>query len=131
MSSDTIGDMICQIRNANHKFQEHADVPCSKVKVEIARVLKEEGFIGGYKVTPDTRQGMLRISMRYTKDKSRVIMGLKRVSRPGLRVYRSCEDLPRIQGGLGVAVISTPKGVMTDESARKARVGGEILAYAW
>ena len=131
MSSDPIGDMLAQIWNANHKFLEFADMPSSKVKVEIARVLKDEGFITNYKVTSDSRQGMLRLIMRYTKEKERVLQGIKRVSRPGLRVYRGNRKLPKIQGGLGVVIVSTPKGIMTDEAARKKKMGGEVLAYAW
>jgi small subunit ribosomal protein S8 len=131
MSSDPIGDMLAQIWNANHKFLEFVELPSSKVKVEIAKVLKDEGFITNYKVTSDSRQGMLRLFMRYTKEKARVLQGIKRVSRPGLRVYRGNRGLPKIQGGLGVVIVSTPKGIMTDEAARKKKVGGEVLAYAW
>ena len=131
MSSDPIADMLAQIWNANHKFLEFVDVPSSKIKVEIARVLKDEGFVSSYKVTPDSRQGMLRVFLRYTKEKNRVMQGVKRVSRPGLRVYRGSEELPKIQGGLGIVIVSTPKGIMTDEAARKKKVGGEVLAYAW
>jgi small subunit ribosomal protein S8 len=131
MSSDPIADMLAQIWNANHKFLEFVDLPSSKIKVEVARVLKDEGFVSSYKVTPDSRQGVLRIFMRYTKEKSRVLQGIKRVSRPGLRVYRGNRELPKVQGGLGVVIVSTPKGIMTDEAARKKKVGGEVLAYAW
>lgn len=131
MSSDPIGDMLTQIRNANHKFMEFVDMPSSKVKIEVARVLKEEGFISGYKLTPDSRQGTLRISLRYTKDKNKVLLGMKRVSRPGLRIYRGSDELPKIQGGLGINIVSTPKGIMTDNEARKQRIGGEVLAYVW
>jgi len=131
MSSDPIADMLAQISNANHKFLEFVDLPSSKIKVEIARVLKDEGFVSSYKVTPDSRQGMLRVTMRYTKEKNRVLLGIKRVSRPGLRVYRGNHELPKVQGGLGVVIVSTPKGIMTDEAARKKKMGGEVLAYAW
>ena len=131
MSSDPIGDMLAKIMNANRKFVEAVDMPSSKVKVEIAKLLKEEGFVGGYKVMPDGRQGVIKIYMKYTRERGRVLLGMKRVSRPGLRIYRGRDELPRIQGGLGVVIVSTPRGILSDKEARKKNVGGEIIAYAW
>lgn len=131
MSSDPIGDMFAMIRNANHKFLERIDLPSSSVKKEIARVLKEEGYISDYKVLPDRKQGLLRVTMKYMPNKTRVISGLKRVSKPSLRIYRNSRTLPKVRGGLGACLVSTSKGMMTDFSARKNKLGGEVVAFIW
>jgi small subunit ribosomal protein S8 len=131
MSSDPIADMFAQINNANHKFLERVDMPSSSIKKEIAVILKDEGFIADYKVLPDKKQGMLRLSLRYLPNKVRVIKGLRRVSRPGLRVYRAADDIPKVQGGLGMSILSTSKGIMVDRRAKKSKMGGEVLAQVW
>jgi small subunit ribosomal protein S8 len=123
--------MVAQIVNANHKFKESVDMPSSKLKVEIARVLKEEGYIGNFRVAPDKKQGVLRLTMKYTAGKERVIQGMKRASRPSLRVYRQYQSISSVQNGLGTAIISTSKGVMTGQSAKEKKVGGEVLCYVW
>ncbi len=129
--SDPIANMLNQLKNANHKFIENIEMPASKIKVEIAKVLKDEGFIGGYKVAADQRQPVLKITLKFSAQKERVIQGVKRVSRPGLRVYRPHAEIPVIQNGLGIAIISTSKGVLSTQKAREKKVGGEILAYIW
>ena len=128
---DKIADMLAQIANANHKFKETVDLPVSRVKVEIARVLKEEGFISNYRAASDSRQGTLRLTLKYTPQKERVIQGLKRVSRPGLRVYRPWTQIPHVQNGLGVAIVSTSKGVMSGQRAREKKLGGELICFVW
>ncbi|MCD8209613.1 MAG: 30S ribosomal protein S8 [Coprobacillus sp.] len=130
MMSDPIADMLTRIRNANAMKHPTVSLPSSKIKVEIARILKEEGFIVDYKVEGDVKKE-LTITLKYTPDGTRVISGLKRISKPGLRVTSSCEKLPRVLKGLGIAIVSTSKGVMTDSQARKLSVGGEVLAYVW
>jgi small subunit ribosomal protein S8 len=129
--SDPIADMLTRIRNANLALNEKADVPASKMNEDIAKILKNEGYIEDYKFIDNQKQGILRIFLKYGPDKSRTIDGLRRRSKPGLRVYRKAKDLPRIVGGLGVAVISTPKGVLTDKQAREANVGGEVICEIW
>jgi small subunit ribosomal protein S8 len=131
MSSDPIGDMLAVIRNANAKFHERVDVPASGVKKEIARVLKEEGYVSDYKQLTDRKQGVLRVVLKYLPNKTRALQGIKRVSRPGLRVYRQWDALPKVRGGLGMSLISTSKGILSDLQARKQRVGGEVLALVW
>jgi len=131
MTTDPIGDMLAMINNANHKMKERVDLPASHVKKEIAHVLKEEGYIADYKVLPDRKQGVLRIFMKYQPNKARVIEGLRRVSRPGLRVYRGCDELPKVRGGLGMSIVSTSKGLMTDHRSRKQKLGGELIAQVW
>lgn len=131
MSQDPIADMLCQINNANHKFMERVDMPASKVKKEIAGILKDEGYIVDFKVLPDRKQSTLRLFLKYTPAKERVIQGVKRISRPGLRVYRGAEELPRVRGGLGLTIISTSKGLMADRKARRANTGGEVVAQVW
>ena len=131
MITDPIADMFTRIRNANNKLVEKVDVPSSKLKIEIARVLKDEGFIANYKNIEDYKQGILRVYLKYTAQGKQVLLGLKRVSTPGLRVYRKGVELPRVTGGLGVAIISTSKGLMSDRKARKEKLGGEVLGYAW
>lgn len=130
MMSDPIADMLTRIRNANALKHENVTLPSSKMKVEIARILKDEGFIVDYKVRGDVKKE-LTLTLRYTEDGTRVISGLKKISKPGLRVTASSEKLPRVFKGLGIAIISTSQGVMTDAQARKLGVGGEVIAYVW
>ena len=129
--TDPIADMLTRIRNANSSKHESVNVPASKLKIEIARILNEEGYINGYEVIEDGIQGIIKINLKYGANKQKVITGLKRVSKPGLRVYASKENLPKVLKGLGIAIISTSKGIMTDKEARKANVGGEVLAFIW
>ncbi len=129
--SDTIADMLTRIRNANQMRYEEVKVPASNIKKEIARILKEEGFIKNYKVEEDNTQGTIVLTLKYTDKKQRVITGLKRVSRPGLRKYVKNDEIPEVINGLGIAIISTSKGIMTDKQARKENIGGEVLAYIW
>ena len=129
--SDVIADMLTRIRNANSAKHETVDVPASNMKKAIADILKEEGYIAGYQIVEDGKQGIIRITLKYGRGKQRVIQGLRRVSKPGLRIYSNCEDMPKVMNGLGIAIVSTSKGVMTDKKARKANVGGEILAFVW
>ena len=128
--SDVIGDMLTRIRNANNSKHETVDVPASNMKKAIADILVNEGYIKGYQVIEDGKQGVIRITLKYV-GKQKAITGIKRVSKPGLRVYANCEDMPRVMNGLGIAIVSTSKGVMTDKAARKSNVGGEILAFVW
>ncbi len=129
--TDPIADMLTRIRNANSSKHESVNVPASKLKIEIARILSEEGYINGYEVIDDGLQGVIKITLKYAANKQKVITGLKRVSKPGLRVYASKDELPRVLRGLGIAIISTSKGIMTDKEARKLNVGGEVLAFIW
>ncbi|OGS37084.1 MAG: 30S ribosomal protein S8 [Elusimicrobia bacterium RIFOXYB2_FULL_49_7] len=131
MVTDPMADMFTRIRNANAKMLEKVDIPSSKLKIEVARVLKDEGFIANYKSIDDYKQGILRIYLRYTMGGEKILKGLRRVSKPGLRIYYGYQKLPKIAGGIGVAILSTPKGIMTDNKARKEKVGGEIIGYAW
>ena len=128
--TDTIADMLTRIRNANQMRYEEVKVPASKIKIEIARILKEEGFIKDYKIVKDDAQGTIVLTLKYNK-KERVITGLKRISKPGLRVYVKNDEVPKVLNGLGIAIISTSKGIMTDKEARKENIGGEVLAYIW
>ena len=130
MVTDPIADMLTRIRNANQMRYKEVEVPASKMKNEIARILKSEGFIVDYKVKKNNIQDILVLSLKYV-DKERVITGLKRISKPGLRVYVKAEEVPSVLNGLGIAVISTSKGVMTDKEARANSLGGEVLAYIW
>ena len=130
MVTDPIADMLTRIRNANQMRYKEVEVPASKIKLEIAGILKEEGFIVDYKVKKNNIQDILVLSLKYL-DKERVITGLKRISKPGLRVYVKAEEVPTVLNGLGIAIISTSKGVMTDKEARKENIGGEVLAYIW
>ena len=125
--TDPIADMLTRIRNKNQNRDKIVEMPVSKMKVEIATILKDEGFIEEYSV----KDNILTLTLKYGQNKERVITGLKRISKPGLRVYASAEKLPRVLNGLGIAIISTPKGVMTDKEARKNNVGGEVIAYVW
>ena len=129
--TDTIADMLTRIRNANSMRYTEVKVPASNLKLELARILKEEGFIADYKVVEETAQGMIQLTLKYGPKKERVITGLKRISKPGLRVYAKKDEVPKVLNGLGIAIISTSKGVMTDKEARKQNLGGEVLAYIW
>ena len=129
--TDTIADMLTRIRNANQMRYEEVKVPASNIKKEIARILKEEGFIKDYKIDSEDAQGTIILTLKYTDKKERVITGLKRISKPGLRVYAKKEEIPKVLNGLGIAIISTSKGIMTDKEARKENIGGEVLAYIW
>ena len=131
MVTDSIADMFTRIRNANAKLLEKVDIPSSKLKVEIAKVLKEEGYIANYKNIEDYKQGILRIYLKYTAEGNRVLQGLKRVSTPGLRIYRNSGNLPKVPGSIGISIISTSKGLMTNKKAQGSKVGGEVLGYVW
>ena len=129
--SDVIADMLTRIRNANDAKHETVDIPASNLKKSIAEILLEEGFIKNFQIVEDGKQGIIRVTLKYAAGKQKVIHGLRRVSKPGLRIYSNCEDMPRVMNGLGIAIVSTSKGVMTDKKARQANVGGEILAFVW
>ena len=129
--SDVIADMLTRIRNANDAKHDTVDVPASNLKKSIAEILLNEGYIKGYQIVEDGKQGIIRITLKYLPGKQKVIHGLRRVSKPGLRIYSNCEELPKVMNGLGVVIVSTSKGIMTDKAARKAHVGGEILAFVW
>ena len=130
--SDTIADMLTRIRNANSAKHETVDIPASNMKKAIAQILVDEGYVKDYKVIEDGKQGVIRIALKYQgASRTPVLQGLRRVSKPGLRIYTSCEDMPRVMKGIGTAIVSTSKGVMTDKAARKEHVGGEVLAFIW
>ena len=129
--SDVIADMLTRIRNANDAKHESVDIPASNLKKSIAEILLEEGYIKSFQIVEDGKQGIIRVALKYAPGKQKVIHGLKRVSKPGLRIYSNCEDMPKVMNGLGIAIVSTSKGVMTDKKARLANVGGEILAFVW
>lgn len=129
--TDPIADMLTRLRNANSVLHDKVEIPGSKIKRAIAAVLKEEGFIRDYTFTEDNKQGMLVLTLKYGPEREKVLSGIKRISKPGLRMYAKSAELPRVLGGLGVAIISTSKGIMSDKKARKAGLGGEILAYVW
>lgn len=130
--TDTIADMLTRIRNANSVRHDMVDVPASRVKRAIARILLDEGLIKDYRIVEDGRQGVIKIELKYLNSrKDPVLLGLERVSKPGLRKYYGCKSLPKVMRGLGVAIVSTSKGIMTDKAARKAGVGGEVLAFVW
>ena len=129
--TDPIADMLTRIRNANQNRSKEVIIPSSKMKLSIAKILKEEGFIEEFNVNNESVQSTLTLTLKYGQNKERVITGLKRISKPGLRVYAKAEDIPRVLNGLGIAIISTPKGIMTDKLARKNNVGGEVIAYIW
>ena len=131
MVTDPIADMLTRIRNANQMRDKEVEVPASKMKEEIARILKEEGFIVDYKINKNDVQNIIVLNLKYTEKKERVITGLKRISKPGLRVYVKADEVPKVLNGLGIAILSTSKGVMTDKAARKENLGGEVLAYIW
>ncbi|MBR0281883.1 MAG: 30S ribosomal protein S8 [Oscillibacter sp.] len=129
--TDPVADMLTRIRNANAAKHDKVEVPASNMKKSIARILLEEGYIRNYQVLDDSPQGTIRITLKYNAGKERVITGLKRVSKPGLRVYAGADELPKVLRGLGIAIISTSRGVMTDKKARELHVGGEVLAFVW
>lgn len=129
--TDSIADMLTRIRNANSAKHDTVDVPASNMKKAIAQILLDEGYIKNYTVLDDKKQGTIRIVLKYGPNKAQVLTGLRRVSKPGLRIYRNCEDMPKVMKGLGVAIVSTSKGVMTDRQARRENVGGEVLAFVW
>ena len=129
--TDTIADMLTRIRNANSAKHPTVDVPASNMKKQIAQILVDEGYIKNFRVIDDDKQGGIRITLKYTENKSQVITGLRRVSKPGLRIYSNSKDMPKVMKGLGIAIVSTSKGIMTDREARKNNVGGEVLAFVW
>ena len=129
--TDSIADLLTRIRNANSAKHPTVDVPASNMKKAIVQILVDEGYIKNFQVIEDGKQGIIRITLKYGENRSQVITGLRRVSKPGLRIYSSCEDMPKVMKGLGVAIVSTPKGVMTDRKARELNVGGEVLAFVW
>ena len=129
--TDPIADMLTRIRNANSAKHDTVSVPASNMKKAIAQILVDEGYIKDYKVVEDGKQGIIEITLKYGPNKSQVLLGLRRVSKPGLRIYTDCENMPKVMKGLGVAILSTSKGIMTDKDARKANVGGEVLAFIW
>ena len=129
--TDVIADMLTRIRNANIAKHETVDIPASKVKKAITDILLEEGYIKSYQIVEDGRQGLIRITLKYGPGKKKIIQGIRRVSKPGLRKYSTCEDMPQVLKGLGIAIVSTSKGIMTGKKARKENVGGEVLAFVW
>ncbi|MBO7401166.1 MAG: 30S ribosomal protein S8 [Clostridia bacterium] len=130
--TDVVADMLTRIRNANSAKHETVDIPASNMKTAIAQILLDEGYIKGFEVKDtENKQGVITVTLKYGENKARVLQGIKRVSKPGLRIYSSCNELPRVRNGLGVAIISTSKGLMTDKRARKENLGGEVLAFVW
>ena len=129
--TDSIADMLTRIRNANSAKHDTVLIPASNIKKSIAQILVDEGYIKSFKVIEDGKQGVIEIALKYGPNKSQVITGLRRVSKPGLRIYSNCEDMPKVQNGLGIVILSPSKGIMTDKDARKANVGGEVLAFIW
>ncbi len=129
--TDPVADMLTRIRNANSAKHETVEIPASNMKKAIAEILLEEGYIKNYQIIDDGKQGIIKVTLKYGQNKQKVISGLRRISKPGLRVYASCEELPKVLRGIGIAVISTSKGIMTDKKARKENVGGEVLAFIW
>ncbi len=131
MMTDPIADMLTRIKNANMVRMEKVDIPASKLKIEMTKILKEKGFIKGYKVLKDKKQGILRISLKYVAGGERVISGLKKISKPGRRVYVDKKEIPKVMGGFGIAILSTSKAILSDESCRREGIGGEVLCYIW
>jgi len=129
--TDPIADLLTRIRNAYNAKHDSVQIPASKMKLEIVKILLNEGFIKDYKLETDEKQGMISVILKYSADKKKVISGIKRISKPGLRVYAAWDEIPRVLKGLGIAIVSTSKGVMTDKKARREKVGGEVLAYVW
>ncbi len=129
--TDTIADMLTRIRNASSAKHPTVDIPASNLKKQIAQILLDEGYIKAFKVVDDGKQGVIKVTLKYTDGKAQVITGLRRVSKPGLRIYSNCKDMPKVMKGLGIAIVSTSKGIMTDKKAREMNVGGEILAFVW
>ncbi|HXX58691.1 MAG TPA: 30S ribosomal protein S8 [Thermodesulfovibrionales bacterium] len=130
MLTDPIADMLTRIRNAALIRAEKVDVPASRIKLEIAKILKEEGFIRAYKILKDKKQGILRLTLKYVENEN-VISGLKRVSKPGRRVYVGSKEIPRVMGGVGIAILTTPTGILSDKSCRHSGIGGEVICYVW
>ena len=129
--SDVIADMLTRIRNANNAKHQTVDIPASNMKKAIAEILVEEGYVKSYQVIDDGKQGTIRVTLKYLQGKQKVIRGIRRVSKPGLRIYTGCEDMPRVMNGLGIAIVSTSKGIMTGKKAQSLNVGGEVLAFVW
>ena len=129
--SDVIADMLTRIRNANDAKHATVDIPASNMKKAIAEILVNEGYVKSFETIEDGKQGVIRITLKYQGNKQKVLRGIRRVSKPGLRIYASCEDMPSVMNGLGIAIVSTSKGIMTDKRARKENVGGEVLAFVW
>lgn len=129
--TDSIADLLTRIRNATTAKHDTVDIPASNMKKAITQILVDEGYVKGFQVIDDGKQGIIRVTLKYGENKSPIISGLRRVSKPGLRIYSSCEDMPKVMKGLGIAIVSTSKGVMTDRQARKENVGGEVLAFIW
>ena len=129
--SDVIADMLTRIRNANDAKHQTVDIPASNMKKAIAQILVEEGYVKSYQVIEDDKQGTIRVTLKYLPGKQKVLRGIRRVSKPGLRIYAGCEDMPNVMNGLGIAIVSTSKGIMTGEKARELNVGGEVLAFVW
>ncbi|MDR7857641.1 30S ribosomal protein S8 [Tissierella sp.] len=131
MMTDPIADMLTRIRNGNNAKHDSVDVPASNIKKQLAQILLNEGFIKGFDVIDDEKQGIIRVDLKYGKQKEKVISGIKRISKPGLRVYVKGDEVPRVLGGLGIAILSTSQGIMTDKVARKEGIGGEVICYVW
>ena len=129
--SDVIADMLTRIRNANDAKHATVDIPASNMKKAIADILVEEGYVKSYQIIEDGKQGTIRVTLKYEGNKQKVLRGIRRVSKPGLRIYAGCDEMPRVMNGLGIAIVSTSKGIMTDKQARKEKVGGEVLAFVW
>ena len=129
--TDVVADMLTRIRNANTAKHETVEIPASNLKKAIAQILLDEGYVKSFEVIDDGKQGIIKVALKYGENKQRIIQGLRRVSKPGLRIYAASQDLPKVKNGLGVAIISTSKGIMTDKKARQENVGGEILAFVW
>lgn len=129
--SDVIADMLTRIRNANDAKHETVEIPASNMKKAIVQILLDEGYIKDYKVTDDGKQGIITVTLKYGEGKQKIIQGIKRVSKPGLRIYAASQDIPKVRNGLGIAIVSTSRGIMTDKAARKENVGGEVLAFVW
>ena len=129
--TDSIADMLTRIRNASSAKHDSVKIPASNMKKAIAQILVDEGYIKSFKVEDDGKQGMIEIALKYGQNKTAAITGLRRVSKPGLRIYSGCEDMPKVMNGLGIAIVSTSKGIMTDKKARRENVGGEVLAFVW
>lgn len=131
MMTDPIADMLTRIRNGNNAKHDTVDIPASNIKKELAQILEDEGFIKGFDVIEDGKQGIIRIELKYGQNNEKVISGIKRISKPGLRVYVKNDEIPRVLGGLGIAILSTSKGIKTDKDARREGVGGEVICYVW
>lgn len=129
--TDVIADMLTRIRNANDVGHPKVEVPCSNIKKAIAQTLKDEGYIEDFEVISDDKQGMIRISLKYGPNKKKVLTGIKRISKPGLRIYANKDQVPRVMGGLGTVILSTSRGIMTDKEARHEKIGGEVICYVW